>query len=408
MVRLLKIGIYPPAYLEMFYSGQTGLSAEPYVVQHSRLIGDFFGTSDFWTRNLRELGYEAIDIVANCRPLQNSWAREQAVPFEADWLFRVSTAQIQAFGPDVLIIADYQVFDAQAIRQIRSDCPSVRLVLGWCGAPFHNDSVFNEWDIVLSCVPDLVSQFRKDGHLSYHVNHAFERRVLDNLTDAQSTVDFSFIGNVVKAPRFHEEREKILLQLIERTPLQIWSDIKPGGAPQLNPPLTRKLAYSATRFAPRIGVPARIVPAVLRRLGGEDWLLCEDDSQHVDPRLAGRAHPPVFGREMFQKLRDSKVTLNTHIDISRDSASNMRLFEATGVGACLLTDWKGNIAQLFEPDTEVLTYRNVDECVEKLHYLLEHDDQRRSIAASGQRRVLRDHTFAHRAMQIDEVIREAL
>jgi spore maturation protein CgeB len=74
----------------------------------------------------------------------------------------------------------------------------------------------------------------------------------------------------------------------------------------------------------------------------------------------------------------------------------------------LLTDWKRNIAQLFEPETEVLTYRNVDECVEKLRFLLEHDEQRRAIAASGQRRTLRDHTFAHRAAQIDAVIRKAL
>jgi spore maturation protein CgeB len=408
MVRLLKIGIYPPAYLELFYSVHTALSAEPYAVQHSTLIGDYFGTSDFWTRNLKELGYEAIDIVANCQPLQNSWAREHAVPFEADWLFRVTTAQIKAFRPDVLIIADYQVFDAQVIRQIRTECPSIRLVLGWCGAPFHNDSVFNEWDIILSCVPDLVSRFRKQGHRCFHVNHAFERQILDSLTDGQPAVDFSFIGNVVKAPRFHEEREKILLELIERTPLQIWSDIKPGGVQRLNGTLARRLANNAASISERIGMPARIFPSVIRRLGVEDWLLCEDDSQHVDPRLAGRAHPPLFGREMFQKLRDSKVTLNTHIDISRDSASNMRLFEATGVGACLLTDWKRNIAQLFEPETEVLTYRNVDECVEKLRYLLEHDDQRRSIAAAGQRRTLREHTFTNRAGQIDEIIREAL
>ena len=43
----------------------------------------------------------------------------------------------------------------------------------------------------------------------------------------------------------------------------------------------------------------------------------------------------------------------------------MRLFEATGSGACLVTDWKENLGELFEPDVEVVTYRSVAECVKK-------------------------------------------
>ena len=67
--------------------------------------------------------------------------------------------------------------------------------------------------------------------------------------------------------------------------------------------------------------------------------------------LAARSHPPLFGLDMFQGLRDSQVTLNTHIDISPRSASNMRLFEATGAGSCLLTDRKENLDwTLFEED----------------------------------------------------------
>ncbi len=86
----------------------------------------------------------------------------------------------------------------------------------------------------------------------------------------------------------------------------------------------------------------------------------------------------------------------------------MRLFETTGVGACLLTDWKENLSDLFEPDKEVLTYRTAEECVEKVNYILEHEAERRSIAAAGQRRTLREHNFEKRAVLIDEIIRRAL
>jgi len=102
------------------------------------------------------------------------------------------------------------------------------------------------------------------------------------------------------------------------------------------------------------------------------------------------------------------VTLNSHIDISRGSASNMRLFEATGVGSCLLTDAKSNLQEMFVSDQEVVTYRSVDECLEKASYLLEHEAVRAGIAAAGQRRTLADHTFAHRAVLLDEIIRRLL
>ena len=111
---------------------------------------------------------------------------------------------------------------------------------------------------------------------------------------------------------------------------------------------------------------------------------------------------------MFGQLRAGRVALNTHIDISTHSASNMRLFEATGVGTCLLTDWKENLGDLFEPDAEVVAYRDAEECVERVKYLLANESRRRDIAAAGQRRTLRDHTFASRAALIDDIIREEL
>src|ERR1043166_4762805 len=65
---------------------------------------------------------------------------------------------------------------------------------------------------------------------------------------------------------------------------------------------------------------------------------------------------PLFGLEMYQVLFDSLITFNSHGDNSPKKAANMRLYEATGVGTCLLTDWKENLNEFFEPDVEVVTY----------------------------------------------------
>ena len=71
---------------------------------------------------------------------------------------------------------------------------------------------------------------------------------------------------------------------------------------------------------------------------------------------------------MFSLLHRSKLTLNKHIDVSENYANNMRLFEATGTGACLITDWKDNLADLFEPQKEVVAYRSSEECLDLIAY----------------------------------------
>lgn len=378
-MRLLKLGIYHDTYLREFYASRAELNAQPYEIQHRALIDDCFGSSDFWTSELNKLNYETADVIANAGFLQKAWARENDFRFdEKDWLFQIAAAQIKDFRPDVLLIADYSTFTAVFVKNIRRECPSVRLVLGWCGAPYRDLSVMREWDVALSCVPEMVADFCAQGIRSYHVNHAFAPRILGKIdTEKPPEIDFSFIGSVLKQSEFHIERERLLLYLVENTNLQIWSDIK---KPSLS--LRRKI----TEFLARRADPATV----------------------IDEQIARRTHPPLFGLEMFQKLRESRVVFNNHIDISPVSASNMRLFETTGVGACLLTDRKKNLAELFEPEKEVVTYGSAEECVEKARYLLENERERRAIAEGGQRRTLREHTFENRAARIDEIIRRSL
>lgn len=403
-MRLLKLGIYHTAYLRDFYRRQPELARQNYAVQHESLIDDCFGSSDFWTRALNKLDYETVEIIANAEPLQKRWALEN--DFNADehgWLFDIAAAQIKKFRPDVLLVADYSTFTAEFLRNIKRECPAIRLVLGWCGAPYNDASVFGEWNVALSCIPELVADFTSKGIKSFHVNHAFEPRILEkiDLNDAPS-IDFAFAGSILKLNRFHIEREKILLKLVENTNLQIFSDVKRPTFKQKQKAFVRRKVQTAVAAADGAGVPQSFLNALplLERAARSS----PDAGEFVDERINRRASPPVFGLKMFRTLRDSRVVLNTHIDASPASASNMRLFEATGVGSCLLTDWKENLAELFAPDAEVLTYRTAAEAVEKVEYILGHEPERRAIAAAGQRRALRDHNFDCRARQIDEII----
>ena len=124
--------------------------------------------------------------------------------------------------------------------------------------------------------------------------------------------------------------------------------------------------------------------------------------------LRNSSHPPVFGLEMYKLLSKANITFNIHIDESGKCAGNIRMFEATGLGSCLITDHKDNIKSIFDPDNEIITYKNVDECIEKIKWLQEHPLKRAEIAAKGQSRTLREHSTIIRAKYIDEIISKEL
>jgi len=112
----------------------------------------------------------------------------------------------------------------------------------------------------------------------------------------------------------------------------------------------------------------------------------------------------AFGLKMYQILADSKITINSHIDFAGNKAANIRLFEATGVGTCLLTDRKENLSDFFDIDKEVVVYKSIDECIEKVNYLLEHDLERKAIAKAGQERTLKDYNLENRFSKFAEFL----
>jgi len=47
----------------------------------------------------------------------------------------------------------------------------------------------------------------------------------------------------------------------------------------------------------------------------------------------------------------------------------MRLFEATGSGALLLTDYSDSLNIYFEPEKEVITFKTIEEAVDKVNII---------------------------------------
>jgi spore maturation protein CgeB len=119
-----------------------------------------------------------------------------------------------------------------------------------------------------------------------------------------------------------------------------------------------------------------------------------------------RHHGEVWGLDMYKALLSSKITINRHIDVAENYANNMRLYEATGCGALLITDYKDNLNKLFEIGKEVVAYKSVDELVELVQYYSTHEDERRTVADAGQKRTLSEHTYYNRMAELLEIIRK--
>ncbi|MBD2166677.1 glycosyltransferase family 1 protein [Calothrix membranacea FACHB-236] len=410
-MRLIRLTTHYPAYIKQFYDQRLDLKNKSYIIQYQELMADCYMWADFWTHALGKLGYEVWENVANAEPMQKAWARENGVSYnQKTWLTDIQLAQVKHFQPDIIFIFDYNSFSAEFLRFLRRECPNIKLVIGWCGAPpYGKMDVFKEFDLVLSNIPILVEQFRNSGHHSEYMCHAFEPRILDKIDKIpQQKIDFSFIGSVVKRKGLHNQREKLLNTLVAHTNLQIWANIsQPSKVQKVLLPLKQELYdfIQSTKHISGLNSLYQSIPKIKA--------YCHESnrpslSHYVDPSIAYRSHPSIFGVSMYQKLYESNVTLNNHIDISAKFASNMRMYEATGIGTCLLTDWQDNLHEIFEPDVEVVTYRNAEEAVEKINYLLEHEDERQKIALAGQRRTLQSHTFEIRAQQLSEFIQSSL
>jgi spore maturation protein CgeB len=100
------------------------------------------------------------------------------------------------------------------------------------------------------------------------------------------------------------------------------------------------------------------------------------------------------------------------LNVARDSMANVgfspatRVFEAAGAAACLITDeWEG-IEQFLQPGSEVLVARDGKDVAEQLAALT--PERARAIGEAALARVLAEHTYAHRGIEADQVLRNAL
>jgi hypothetical protein len=391
-MRILVLNADYPRFLAWLYRGRPGLENAPYASQMAARNASLFAGADFYSKNFTAWGHPAADIHVNNLWLQAAWARERGMAVAITepssnaghkipaWLLQaiapfkpmlrpfarkiglspkldaqaeaILLAQIEEFRPDLVLNQDTFHIDTALMRRIKGIGKPI--LVGQIGISPTRGEDWGVYDLLISQLAATVNFFRGLG-VRAEVSHlAFEPSVLDALPAAPDVdVEISFVGTVSAD---HQQRIALLEAIASRYDLKLFGNIAPG-LPSSSP--------------------------LHRCFQGEAW-----------------------GIAMYQALRRSQITLNSHIDMVGREAGNVRLFEATGVGTFLLTDFKDNLHTLLEPDREVAAWGSIEDCIAKIDRYLADEAARKRIAIAGQRRTLASHTYRERTRQILAIVQE--
>ena len=114
----------------------------------------------------------------------------------------------------------------------------------------------------------------------------------------------------------------------------------------------------------------------------------------------------IFSVNMGMRLSPSRLNhlyntyeacMNINQKPNTINGLNFRPFEATAAGSLVFNENVPDLAEIFEPEKEIVTYGSVEELIEKYNRLLKDAPRRKKIAESGFQRALSEHTFTHRA-----------
>ena len=358
-----------PAFTRRLYDAHPGLERQTWEEQHRVRSEALFGGATPYVNAFRELGHDALDVYMNSAAMQRAWARRKRLRVQAGrvhvrwrrgvvpwigrgpsntWMSDVVVAQAAWFRPDVIFVLWVAGVHHDLLRRLRRHC---HVLVGQHAATPLPDWDLSQYDLVVTSFPPTLASLRARSIRARYLRLAFDPGVLEVVPPVERTVPASFVGSVSS---IHSSRIPLLEALARRV----------DGFEIYGPDLD--------------GFAARSAAVACHR--GEAW-----------------------GLEMFSVFARSRIVVNHHGDVPA-FANNLRLYEATGMGALLVTDAKPDLGQLFEPGTEVVAYGDPTEAAELVAHYLEHEEERAAIAAAGQQRTLRDHTWTDRVEELCRLI----
>ena len=114
--------------------------------------------------------------------------------------------------------------------------------------------------------------------------------------------------------------------------------------------------------------------------------------------ISGEKVPRLFGR--------SKIILGSGLVGHSANLTTLKLrdFDGPMAGALYLTSQNPILENHFNIGKEIITYRNIDDCINKIKYFLTNEKERLRIAINGRARACSEHTWNHRLKLLPQVL----
>ena len=117
-------------------------------------------------------------------------------------------------------------------------------------------------------------------------------------------------------------------------------------------------------------------------------------------RYPDNFHPAVSDQELIELYSSSHISLGfLEVYEGHDRTSvtkqhlHLREFEAPMCGALYCTGYSDELAEMFEPDKEVIVYKNEHELIDKVSYYLKKPAEAEAIRLAGYKRAITEHTY---------------
>ena len=351
-----------------------------------------------WNEYLTKRGFNVLEFHHNLLHVELKWAVEnQFCPAKENEIFQIGIEKIKRFKPDIIFCSSPLYYtQSNFLRELITLLPKKPKLIAWYGANCGNERIFRNFDLTLSNSKHLINELYKKEIYADFLQHSFEPAVLDKIKIPERRINkLGFFGNLDSYTSDFNERNKLLLKISEiENILQVYGTVH-------KPKPHERLKYSTIKGRHNL---SRTLSGLLPLAILKKWSQIENlppSPWPFEKTFCQKVRSPLFGHQMLQNLSNYQIAFNYHNKHTGDNACNMRLFEATGVGCCLLTDHKSDICSIFEPESEIVTYSSPEEAISKAQYLIKEPNLAEKIALAGQKRTL---THYNSEKQVDHLV----
>ncbi len=380
MYNFLRISSVYPTFLDQFNKFYYDPN-DNYEALLSKLFSQNYSISNNLTKALKEINYQCIEIVENANLIQNKWLHQYGNKNSSE---SIIIQQIKYYKPDIIYIGNASLADKFFIESIKKKSKVKKIFCFNC-APLTNNIIENlkNVDGVITCTQGYKEKILKQINTNVLLmRHCFNNKEKINTENNLRNIDITFIGSIFLKQGLHAKRVSLIYQLIKNF----------------------KNNYIAINFSKYF-----FIQFLFNFMKSLFFLKIHKDIFFYLKLLYVYlfSKKPIFGNEMLNILKKTKILVNTHID-DTEYAGNMRLFEGTGMGCLVITDIKKDLDKIFKIGNEIETFKSEDELIIKCNYFLENEDKLLKISNNGNLRTLNEHNYEDRVLLLDKFIQNKI